>query len=139
MGKTNSKNQQKLLNAVRQVPTIAQKEGWVMTLDRDEGTLFYSPKVIPDKSELFQVTDEYALYLDKSGKPRGVMVEYYGVNFIKHHPEFQDMTEDIFKGKNDIKIVDASKKQKNKRILEFKALFERTLIAEAFVGVVAAH
>jgi len=66
---------EQIIEAVKSIPTIAEREKWVLTLDQEEGALFYSPKIIPDDAELHQVTDEYALYLDKDLNPKGVMVE----------------------------------------------------------------
>src|SRR3989344_3808358 len=57
-------NKEKIINVVKNIPAIASKEGWVLTLDKDEGALFYAPKIMPNKTELFQITDEYAIYLD---------------------------------------------------------------------------
>lgn len=125
-------NHKTILEAVKKIPTQAIKENWVFTLDRDEGALFYSLKNIPRGAELFQVTDEAAIYLDRYLNPKGVMLEYYGQNFIKHHPEFARLSERIFgKDKQDIKIVNP-KKTKKEDISVFRALLERTIISEAF-------
>jgi len=76
--------------------------------------LFYSPKVISDDAELHQVTDEYALYLDKDLNPKGVMVEYYNVNFVEHHDLFKKLSSEIFKGTGVIKTVDPDNNKKDK-------------------------
>jgi len=120
---------EKLLKAIKNIPTFAEREKWVLTLDKEEGTLFYSPKSIPDGVELHQVTDEYALYLDKNNDPKGVMVEYYAVNFLKHHNEIRDLSPEIFKSDKKINMVDPSKR--NKKTKFFQSILERTLITEA--------
>jgi len=94
---------EQLINAVRSVPKVAKRESWRVSLDSDEGTLFYSPKVIPDDSELHQITDEFALYIDRDSNPTGVVVEYFESNFKKHHElnenenpqSFKTLLEDI--------------------------------------------
>lgn len=118
----------KLLEAIKNIPTFAEKEKWVLTLDKEEGTLFYSPKSIPDGAELHQVTDEYALYLDKNNNPKGVMVEYYAVNFLKHHNEIKDLSSEIFKSNKKINIVDPSKRNKEAKF--FQAILEHTFLTE---------
>lgn len=121
-----------IMEAVKNIPSTAEREGWVFTLDREDEALFYAPKTILDKTELFQVTDEYAIYLDKDKNPQGVMIEYYGHNFIEHHPEFEILTDKIFgkKGENEVTVVDPqTNKRGNAAVL--RALFERTLITEA--------
>jgi len=122
-----------IMNAVRDIRDTASKEGWVLTLDRDTNALFYSPEIIPDKTELFQVTDEYAVYLDEELKPKGVVVEYYDNNFIKHHKDFKKISEEVFgKDNQKIKMVDPqSKGKKQTPSVLFQALLEKTLVTEA--------
>lgn len=119
---------------VKKIPEKARKEGWVLTFDKDEGVFFYSPKVIPSGTELHQVTDEYSIYFDKNLNPRGIMIECYGNNFVKHHPEFEKLTKDLFgkEHEDEIKIVDP-KRDKKGDATAFKALFEKTLITEVCV------
>ena len=121
---------EKIIEAVKSIPTIAEKEKWILTLDQEEGTLFYSPKIISDNAELYQVTDEYALYLDKDLNPKGVMVEYYNVNFVKHHDGFEKLSKEIFKNTDTVKTVDSDHAKKDK-VTFLKALLETTLIKEA--------
>jgi len=123
-------NKRKLINAVKQIPTIAKKHGWVVTLDRDEGSLFYSPKRIPSGTSLFQVTDEYALYVDKKNIPQGVMVEYFEHNFIKHHEAFEALTEKLFTSPKDVQTASEANNKKGTLTI-FKELLEKTLIVEA--------
>ena len=119
--------------AIKKIPATAQKDSWVLTLDRDEGTLFYSPKNIPDGAELYQVTDESALYLDKYEKPLGVMIEYYNLNFVEHHPEFKNLTDKVFgkKDKSNLSTTVKDPKEKNDDTLKFKSLLENVIIGEA--------
>lgn len=129
MGKTIIKKE-KLVEAVKNIPTFAEREKWVLTLDKEEGTLFYSPENIPDGSQLHQVTDEYALYVDKDFNPKGVMVEYYNINFLKHHSRIKELSAEIFKGNQKVKTVNpASSKNKDAQFLQ--TLLEHTLINEA--------
>jgi hypothetical protein len=100
---------EKLAEAVRSIPTIADLQQWVFTLDSEEGNLFYSPKRIPDNAELHQITNEYALYTDKNLNPLGVMIESYRANFIKRHDLFQKLSLEVFKGKRKIKVVEPKK------------------------------
>lgn len=120
---------EKIIKAVKNIPTIAEKEKWVITLDKEEGSLFYSPEFIEDNAELYQVTDEYSLYLDKDFNPKGVMIEYYNVNFVKHHHIFEKLSSEIFNDTTKIKTIDPTRPQKDK-VAFLKALLETTLIKE---------
>ncbi|MEY4723166.1 MAG: hypothetical protein RLZZ324_679 [Candidatus Parcubacteria bacterium] len=124
-------SKEQLVEIVKRVPQSSREGRWELTLDREENALFYSPAVIPDGTELFQVTDEYALYVDAAMRPQGVMVEYYDHNFIQHHPEFKIMSPKVFGAGN---VVVPKNHGKNEDATVFKALFEKTLIAEAVAG-----
>lgn len=130
MEKTMNKTDTKLIEAVKNVPFIAEKEQWVLTLDKEENSLFYSPEKIPNGAELYQVTDEYALYLDKNMKPQGLMIEYYGQNFVEHHKEFKGLDKKLFSGNEVIKTVDP-KADNKKEVKMFKTLLMGTLMTEA--------
>lgn len=124
-------SKEQLVDIVKKVPQCAIDGHWEMTLDREEGALFYSPAVIPDGTELLQITDEYAVYVDAALRPHGVMVGYYDHNFIQHHPEFKIMSPKVF-GKGSVVVPTAGAKNEDATV--FKALFEKTLIAEAVAG-----
>jgi len=131
MGKNQFKS---IVESIKIIPDVAKKEGWVLTLDKDEGALFYSPEVIPNKTDLFQITDEYAIYVDKNYKPKGVMIESYGVNFIEHHPEFKKLSEEVFYDDN--KTIEkinptTAKKDKKEDAKLLQSLLEKTLIVES--------
>lgn len=119
--------EKKLKEAVKKIPGLAEKEGWVLTLDRDEGALFYSPKSIPAKSTLFQVTDEYALYVDKGFNPRGVMIEYFNANFLKHHRGLEKLSKKLFGSSKKIATVDPHAK------VDFDAFVLKTLLEGVIV------
>ena len=117
--------------AVEKIPSRATKERWVLTLDRDEGTFYYAPKVIPSNTELRQITDEYAVYFDKNLEPKGVMIEYYDVNFIKHHNKIAKISKKVFgTGGKKTKTVDPTKGLKNE-YMALKTILDSTLLDEA--------
>lgn len=121
--------EENIIGAVKNISAVAKKEKWVLTLDNDEGSFFYSPKTIPSGAQLYRVTDEYSVYLDDNLGLHGIMIECYNNNFIKHHPEFKGITKKIFdNASKKIKIVDPKKSDAADL---FKTLFERTMIAEA--------
>lgn len=124
-------NKKRLIEAVKNIPIVAEREGWAITLDTDEGALFYAPKVIPSGSELHQVTDEYALYIDKNSDPAGVVVEYFQGNFLKHHETFEDVASKVFDEQGKVVSIPADKLKTNKNMEIFRALLETTLIKEA--------
>ncbi|MDP2692655.1 MAG: hypothetical protein Q8O88_03395 [bacterium] len=125
----------KIEEVVKNIPSIAYKQKWQISLDKEDGILYYSPKKIPDNTRLFQVTDEFALFLDKKNSPHGVMVECYAHNFMKHHLELKNLSKEInlfSKNEDDEIVIKMNKKDKNVQL--FRELFEKTIISESLVG-----
>jgi hypothetical protein len=135
MEKTITKKE-KFVEATKNIPIIARKEGWVFTFDKEEGNLFYSPVKMPDNAELHQVTDEYAVYFDKNFKPRGLMIEYFQDNFLKHHKNFKKLSDEIFGSKEKIKGTNINKNYKEKAEI-LSSFIESNLIKEASTNLVA--
>lgn len=121
-------NKEKLINAIKDIPIVAEKDKWVFTFDQDEGSLFYAPRVVLSDSELHQVTDEYAVYLDTNLRPSGVVVEYYKENFLKHNEVLNEVDKKIFKTPKKDEVIVVNPKSKDEII--FKALFENNLIKQ---------
>jgi hypothetical protein len=104
----------KLVEAVKNIPTAADLQRWVFTIDNEEGTLFYSPKRISDNAELHQVTYEYTHYTDENLNPLVVMVDCYNVTFFKYRNLFKKLSLKIFRGNDIVKVVDPGVKNSNK-------------------------
>ena len=128
-------NNKKLITAIKDIPIIAEKDRWVFTFDKEEGSLFYAPKIIARNSALHQVTDEYAVYLDTNLKPSGIVVEYYKENFLKHNIILSEADKKMFKSSKKGEIV---VKPKSKDEFIFQALFEKNLIKQAISNMVSA-
>lgn len=129
MAKTRTNN--RIIEAVRDIPDIARREKWVFTLDRDEGALFYSKPVIPKGSLLYYMNDEFSIYLDKDFKPNGVFVEAWRVNFVEHHPDLGRISKKIFSSTNKrVEEVNPHTKRPETEVSLFREFFEKTMISE---------
>ena len=123
-----------ILDAAKLIRCQAEKDRWEITLDRDEGALYFSPKRIPDDAKLFRATDEYSVYLDSANRLKGVMIECYGTNFVKHHEQFEEITREIFENKQTrSKPVVVLKKSSEKREMTFRKMLEDALVADSVV------
>jgi len=127
---------------VKGLPSIATKNNWVFTYDEDEGALFYAPnKEIPEGSVLYQVTDEYSLYLnkDKGYALEGMFVECFDKNFIEHHDGFKDIATELFKirenATSETQTVVNPHKSTSDKAATFKKLLELTFINETLATV----
>ena len=135
-------NKEQVMDAVKNIPIVAEREGWGLTLDKEEGSLFYAPKIIPSGSQLHQITDEYALYFDSNKNPKGVVIDYYRANFLKHHKSFDQVSLDVFgeNGKENKEVItfDSNELKENSSAGILQALLESTLIREAGINPVPA-
>ena len=131
----NQTDNEALLDAITIFRDVAAEEGWQITLEKDEGALFYSPEEIPAGSVLRQVTDEFAIYVDDKMRPRGVVIEYFGDNFMEHHPKIKQLNSLFEKndGSEDI-VITRNELESDKQAKAFKELLESTLFLEAFSG-----
>lgn len=121
-------------DAITEIPLVAQRENWVFTLDKDEGTFFYSPKQIDRNARLYQVTDEYAVYFNGKGRPCGVMIEYWLDNYIEHHKEIKRLSKELFVGRNETIVINPTAVKTRQSAKKFKVVFESLLVAEAVQG-----
>ncbi len=132
-----TQNEIDIKEVLKQIPAIAEKESWLFAYDADEGAFFYSPERITGDAELYQVDDEYSIYLNKNNKPEGLFIECYDANFIEHHKELKEISKELFKinsrKSNDSVITINPHKyfSDDKKISAFKKLFEKTLMIEA--------
>ena len=123
---------EQLIEAAKNVPIIAAQEGWVLTFDREEGTLFYSPQKISDNAELHQITDECALYLDKNFKPKGMIIEYFKENFLEHHGLLiKELSQKVFDSKENLVIAKPEINNEDGKVAMIAKFLESTLIREA--------
>ena len=121
-----------ILEAAKLIRCQAEKDRWEITLDRDEGALYFSPTRIPDDAYLFRVTDEYSVYLDSKNELKGVMIEYYGTNFVKHHEQFEEISKEIFENTDTrSKPVVVLKHGFEKKEVAFRKMLEDALVADS--------
>jgi hypothetical protein len=133
MENNNHPTKEDIVNATKCIPDRAAKDGWVFTLDKEEGALYYSPVRIPSDAQLFQASDEFAIYLDSKKQIHGVMIEYVNANFLKHHIEFEDSYEELFESASSKKksIITVKPTSRNKETLKFRNMLENVLIKDA--------
>ena len=128
----NTKNikKEEVQEIVKQLAVKARENDWVFYLDKIDDTLYYSPSTVPNGAELYQVTDEFAVYLGKNRDLQGVAIEYYSNNFLSEHKSLKKLTEDVFILSNNVQEI-SLQKDEDEQISLFRDLFERTLISEA--------
>jgi hypothetical protein len=100
----------------------AIEEGWVPRYDKETDSLSFSVKEIPDNTSIkyFEFDnlckDELAFYVTPKNEIKGIFIEYYKSNFLKHHKKTKDTEDIILKaGKKDCALVESNAKIFNKK------------------------
>ena len=118
---TKLEEKKKILNFVSNFSNIAKKENWVARYDLDTKAFSFSSKKMPDDIYIKYFSDEFALYITKDNKIKGIFIEYCKNNFIKHHKEaisFKKLLLNIEKGKSKNKsLVELKKNGVNKKVI----------------------
>lgn len=84
--------------------SIAQKERWISRYDKESDSLSFSVKNLPSNARLSYPAighndSDFALYVTPENKIKGIFIEYYQSNFLKHHKNAQATSSKILAGK----------------------------------------
>ena len=110
----------KLRESFLSIPVRAKKESWGISYDKLADSLYYTPKVVPEKSALFNLSNEIAIYVNSKSEVDGLFIENCSANFFKHKTEFKNFlnSPNLKKLEDDIYTL----KDKDKTVLFEKAL-----------------
>lgn len=75
---------EKIEKQLRDLLSVAEKNQWRLSYDKFLDCLYISEKFIPQSTQLYTVGGEYTLYIGKNSKVRGIMIEYFNSNYLKH-------------------------------------------------------
>ncbi len=85
----NKLDKNKLKENFLKLPITAKKEGWVTSYDKLADALYVTPKSMPNGTSLYNITNEYAIFVTPSANVKGIFIENYSSNFVKHHTNFE--------------------------------------------------
>lgn len=86
-----TKNTPTLLASILKLPAIAEKGAWMISYDKLTDALYFTPRVIPKNAVLFNVNRELAIYVTAQLTIKGVFIENFSANFVKHNKDFSDL------------------------------------------------
>ncbi len=70
---------------------IVKKNNWVSRYDIDTDAFSVTVKKLPNDARLKYFGDEFAFYLTKKGQVKGIFIEYFKKNFVKHNKEVDEI------------------------------------------------
>jgi len=68
-----------------------KKQNWVSRYDIETDSFSLSVSKLPDDARIKYFGDEVAFYMTKDKKIKGIFIEYFKSNFIKHHKELKEI------------------------------------------------
>jgi len=96
---TTVKETKKIFDFIYNFSKIAKKENWVSRYDIESDSLSFTVPKLPMDARIKYFGDEVALYLARDNDVKGVFIEYFRSNFIKHHKDFKELLKDVEKKK----------------------------------------
>jgi len=100
---TAKSNNKKVIDFACNFSEIVKKENWVSRYDVETDAFYFSVKKLPNDARLQYFGDEIAFYITKDNKIKGIFIEYFKSNFIKHCQDAKDI-------KNLLKDIEKEKK-----------------------------
>ena len=122
------KNNKKILEFACNFKEITEKEKWVSRYDSESDSFYFTVLKLPPDARIKYFTDEFAFYLTKDEKIKGLFIEYFKSNFVKHHKEFNELLKET--GKKDSKktVVKIEKNKMSKMANELENIIEMSLV-----------
>lgn len=82
-----------VLNFVYNFKDAIKKGDWVSRYDLDTDSFSITTKKLPDDARIKYFGNEFAFYITKDKQVKGVFIEYFKKNFVKHNKEVRDIEE----------------------------------------------
>lgn len=109
----NRKNDKKhkIIENLLTIHKISEEQGWDFYYDKELDNLYFSSEIIPEGSVLENISDEMAIYITHNNDIKGIFIEYFSKNFIKHKKKYKKLLS-LFKKDNKI-IIEVDEKNKD--------------------------
>lgn len=123
-----TKENKKILDFAYNFSNVVKRERWVSRYDVESDSFFLTAPKLPNNARIKYYSDEVAFYVTPSNDVRGIFVEYFKSNFIKHHKDFKKLLEDVAKEKEATKtLIELKKSKVNKMAPEFEDIIQESL------------
>lgn len=126
---TTATNNRKISDFAYNFEDIVKKEHWVSRYDIESDSLSFTVPKLSNDVKLKYLDDEMAFYFNKNKDIKGIFIEYFKSNFVKHHKDFKQLLKNVDKKKNSKEtLVELSKDPSStKVIMEFEGIIKDSL------------
>lgn len=100
---------------------VVRDNDWISRYDTDTDAFSVTVKKLPNDARLKYFGDEFAFYLTKNGQVKGIFIEYFKKNFIRHNKGVDEI-------RGLINRKEATQKKDQGSLLEFKTSAFKTKI-----------
>ncbi len=73
------------------LPAIVKKDGWKLSYDKLADALYFTPSIVAKDAVLFSVSKELNIYVNASSDIKGIFIENFSANFVKHNEDFKEL------------------------------------------------
>jgi len=118
----------KILDFISNFKEIVRKEKWTPTYDAEADTLSYHTETLPADARIRYFGNEIAFYITSRSEIKGIFIEYFLSNFLKHQKNFEDIKKEIiYKSKTNGEIINLSKVKMKKSLSSFELILINSL------------
>jgi hypothetical protein len=87
---------------------VVKRNNWVTRYDIDTDSFTISSKKLPNDARLKYFGNEFAFYLTKKGEVKGIFIEYFKKNFVKHNKKIIEINDILNKAASEQREEDGS-------------------------------
>jgi hypothetical protein len=82
-----------VLNFAYNLGDIVKKnsKNWIARYDKDTDAFSFTTEKLPSDARLQYFGNESAFYITKKGEVKGIFIEYFNKNFVKHNKEVNEI------------------------------------------------
>lgn len=118
----------KILDFAYNFSEIVKKGNWVSRYDIESDSFSLAVPQLPDDARIKYFNDEVAFYITQNNDIKGIFVEYFRSNFVKHHKDFKELLKDVKQKKEDEGVlIELEKNKVNRVISKFEEIIQESL------------
>jgi len=115
-----TKENKRVLDLAYNLEKQVKKRNWVSRYDSETDSFSLCVSKLPNDARIKYFGDEVAFYMTKDKKIKGIFIEYFKSNFVKHHKELNEIKK-LLKGTEEEKkketVLFELKKKKIEKII----------------------
>lgn len=124
---TTIQTNKRILDFAYNFKEIVKKEKWVSRYDIESDSLSLTVSKLPNDARIKYFDNEVAFYFTKNNNIKGIFIEYFKSNFIKHHKELKGLLKDTKQKEKTDTLIELKKTEMNEVIPEIEETIQESL------------